>query len=338
MLRSRIRSEQQMSHLKISMVVIAVLACCIFAWAQSSEDKPRETSGKKLSDPVSLQQDELGDEIVDEHKWVEHLTVGKLDNSQEALANVHDLKKLDNLAIKDIDIETARQFAEYDSLRTLDIRHPVDPEVLKIFASLSNLRQIEFHQPDFPDAYGKALAASQSLKTIRFWNLEKDVSGLKFLRKTNVDRLFFHDSQLDKSSFETITSLRSLKSLSAKNCTTARGDISPLNRCLTIQTLSFQDSKITDEDIRSLGLLSRLGSLDISGTDVTSASMKYVFKNFPALHTLHAVNAGFDASIIPMLEKRQNLLRYVSVSSASISKAQAKAAIPRVAEMLQITD
>jgi hypothetical protein len=268
---------------------------------------------------------------------VESVTLENMSDPKKTLSIIHDLGKLRDLTIDVANNEIAERLVGQPSLRTLSFQCEVPPSTMKIIAGgLLNLHTIEFKCPNFTAEHGKALAASNSLRTVTISDNEQNISGLVQLADARIWSLRFRDSKVDKRCIETIAnSLRRLNSLELQNCEIDEEDFSSVSQIKTVRNLGLIDCDIADEGIRNLGILPKLQYIDISGTSVTNSTMETLLKNFPRLHGIDAKNTGFNKEIIPILESADRRIQ-VLVSESSITNEQLESASERVASIIRI--
>jgi len=234
------------------------------------------------------------------HKWVDRMTLGKLSDPRKSLESVLDLKKLHYLTFEHVDAKVAQQFAGHSAIRGVTLNCEVSPEVLQIFAStLPNLVQLKFSCENFSDDCGKALSCAESLQVLTISNIRESAAGFTQMADSKIYRLDLNKCNVDKTDcFEAISKMEYLVALTADGCSFSPGVISPLSRLKTLRYLSMQESNVTDDDIRSLGSLPLLSTLDLQGTSVSKVSAEVITENFPELYSLESNVAGLDRDIL----------------------------------------
>jgi len=266
--------------------------------------------------------------------WVETLTLKNADGPNAPLEEVRKLRKLKTLNLDSANSKIVKSLSENIALMSVNFDCEVTPKVLhELSKAVPHLRMIELRCPSFTPEHGKAIAQFESLLSITITNNEADVSGLKELANGKVTAVLFRNCKLDESCLDCVaTWFTNIGHLGITNCDIPDAALRPVARMQSLWRLILSNSPITDEGIRNLKSLPKLYNLNINGTSVTNASMEFILENFPELSFLQARDVDFDEGIIPMLAKVD---RWMSISQSSVSRAQAKAAGEKVANILR---
>jgi len=81
-----------------------------------------------------------------------------------------------------------------------------------------------------------------------------------------------------------------------------------------LQMLSVADTAVTDKGIMQLGAAKKMRRLDLSGTAVTDASIKFITETYPELHEIRIQNVAdiTDDGIIELHKNEKLIWLYVS--------------------------
>jgi len=270
------------------------------------------------------------------HKWVEKLTLKNSDARDAPLETIRTLRKLKTLNLDAANAKIARSLSENITLMSINFDCEVAPDVLReLSVALPQLRSIGMQCVTLTPEHGKAIAQFESLISITIANNKGDVRGMEELSNKKIHALSFHHCKLNKHSLDiAISSMPNLSNLELRGCNISNSDVKSIAKVKNLWSLTIENCGLTDQGIQNLSFLPLVSRLNIDRNPVTNASMEVILRNFPELFILDAHEVDFDEGIIPTLAKVEKQL-VVNVSESSVTKAQAKAAGKKVADMLR---
>jgi len=228
------------------------------------------------------------------------------------------------------------QWSKYfPKLETIEIRGMgyFDNEQLKPFSELKNLKHFSVKgatgvpergfDRDAPDEY-PSLTLFENLKYFEFSssNLFLETNAKYLAKLKQLDSLIILSPPVNPKILKELGTLKMLTSLTID---TDNVGLYELNNFVNLKTLdlSLCYSKISDDGIEDLGVLSKLESLNLSNSDITSNGLKYL-KKLEMLTSLDLSNAkkiddnGIENLVL--LKKLKNL----NLSSTDLSDKAVK--------------